>query len=426
MRIEDGDRIRNPLMGRRIALGVTGSIAAYKAVALASSLTQQGALVDVLMTPEATRLVQPLSFQAITQRPVAVDVFDLDAESRIGHVAIGRHADLLLVAPATAHTIAKLALGLADDMVTTTALSSLAPAVLAPAMETNMWAHPATEGHIRTLRERGWTIVEPAVGHLASGSMGAGRLADPEIILEVARYVLARGGDLAEWRVAVTAGGTREPIDPVRYISNRSSGKMGYAIAESARDRGAAVTLISTTGGPAPYGARLVEVERATEMREAVISLLPGIDALVMAAAVADFMPSEPAEAKIKKSARAMSVELGLTPDILTEVSAAVSEARRPILVGFAAETENLVENARAKLRGKNLDLIVANDVTRPDSGFGSDFNKVVILRRDGAEIDLPLLPKVEVAHHLWDQVLELGGGRHPGNVESNDGGTGG
>ncbi len=416
MRNEDRDlirnpqsAIRNPLMGRRIALGVTGSIAAYKAVALASSLTQQGALVDVVMTPEATRLVPPLSFQAITRRPVAVDVFELDAESHIGHVAIGRQADLLLIAPATAHTIAKLALGLADDMVATTALSSLAPGVLAPAMETNMWAHPATEAHIRTLRERGWTIVEPEVGHLASGSVGAGRLADPEVILQVAKYVLARRGDLAEWRVAVTAGGTRETIDPVRYISNRSSGKMGYAIAEAARDRGAAVTLISTTGAPAPFGSRLVEVERAVEMRDAVVSLLPGIDALVMAAAVADYMPSEPAEAKIKKSARAMSVELAPTPDILAEVAAAASGARRPLLVGFAAETENLVENARAKLNGKGLDLIVANDVTRTDSGFGSDFNKVVILRKGGAQFDLPLLPKIDVAHHLWDQVLELG-----------------
>lgn len=399
---------RSPLAGRRVALGVTGSIAAYKGVAIASALTQGGAVVDVVMTPEATRLVQPLSFEAISHRPVASDMSQLDPHGQIAHVAIGHAADVLVIAPATAHSIAKLALGLADDLVSATALSTGAPMVLAPAMETNMWQHPATQGHIETLRARGWTIVEPESGYLASGSLGEGRLAAPDRVVDAVRYVLGRGGDLAGWRVAVTAGGTREPIDPVRYISNRSSGKMGYAVAQAARDRGAGVTLISSVALATPYGARLVEVERAVDMRDAVVGLFGEIDALVMAAAVADYQPAEPADEKLKKTTRAMALELAPTPDILAEAAERRGEGRRPLLVGFAAETENLVENARAKLADKRLDLVVANDVSRGDSGFASDFNKVTIVRRDGTERDLALLPKLEVAHHVWDEVLQL------------------
>lgn len=398
------------LDGRRVALGVTGSIAAYKAVGIASALTQQGALVDIVMTSEATRLVQPLSFEAITHRPVAVDMFELDSQGGIRHVTIGRAADVFVVAPATAHSTAKLALGLADDMVSATALSCSAPGVLAPAMESSMWRHPATQEHVRTLRERGWTIVEPEVGHLASGAVGEGRLADPEAIIGAVKQVLARAGDLAGWRVAVTAGGTREPLDPVRYISNRSSGKMGYAVAEAARDRGASVTLITSAGLPPPFGLRIVEVEQAIEMRDAVLSTLAEIDALVMAAAVADYRPVEAADQKIKKGGERVAFELTLTPDILEEVMEGRGTGKRPIVVGFAAETNDLVANARKKLLAKQLDLIVANDVSLEGSGFASDFNKVVILRRDGSESDLPLLPKTDVANRLWDEVLAVSG----------------
>jgi len=399
---------RNPLEGRRVALGVTGSIAAYKAVNIASALTQQGALVDVVMTPEATRLVQPLSFEAITHRSAAADMFELDSGGGIRHVTVGRAAEVFVVAPATAHSIAKLAIGLADDMVSATALSCAAPAVLAPAMETNMWQHPATQEHIRTLRQRGWTIVEPEVGHLASGAVGEGRLADPEAIVGAVKQVLGRDGDLGGWRVAVTAGGTREPLDPVRFISNRSSGKMGYAVAETARDRGAAVTLITSASLRPPYGMTVVAVERAGQMRDAVMSVLPEIDALVMAAAVADYRPVEAANQKIKKRAASLSLDLTLTPDILEEVMERQTDGKRPLIVGFAAETGDLVANARKKLEGKRLDLVVANDVSLEGSGFESDFNKVVILRRDGIDTELPLLPKTEVAHRLWDEALAL------------------
>lgn len=402
---------RSPLAGKRVALAVTGSIAAYKAVALASGLTQQGAVVDVVMTPEATRLVQPLSFQAITHRPVSIEMFDLLAETEIGHVSIGRAADLLIVAPATAHSIAKLALGLADDMVTTTALATLAPAILAPAMETNMWRHPATQEHIRALRGRSWTIVEPESGYLASGAVGEGRLASPERIVDVARYVLACGGDLAGKRVAITAGGTREPIDPVRYISNRSSGKMGHALAEAARDRGASVTLVTTVDLPRLEGARVIPVERAAEMRDAVLAVWPELDVLMMAAAVADYAPLEPAAEKIKRAQGVPILKLGPTPDILAEVSAlrgGSASGGRAIVVGFAAETEDLVSNARTKLTSKRLDLLVANDVSLDGSGFGSDYNTVTILRSDGMSTDLPRLPKIEVAHCIWDEVLRI------------------
>ncbi len=399
---------RNPLAGRRVALGVTGSIAAYKAVSIASSLTQQGALVDVVMTPEAAQLVQPLSFQAITHRPVALDMFHLLAETEIGHVSIGRAADIFVVAPATAHTIAKLALGLADDMVATTALATRAPCVLAPAMETGMWRHPTTQQHVATLRQHGWHVVEPESGHLASGVRGEGRLAPPELIVDVLKHILARSGDLAGLRVVITAGGTREPIDPVRYLSNRSSGKMGYAVAEAARDRGAEVTLISTTGAPGPAGTIVQAVERAVEMRDAVVQALAEADVLVMAAAVADYQPVKAAAAKIKKREGLPSIELEPTPDILAEVSRARRAGGRPLVVGFAAETNDVLANARAKLAEKQPDLLVANDVTLEGSGFGTDTNKVTILDRSGAVHNLPLLPKLEVAHEIWDRVLVL------------------
>jgi phosphopantothenoylcysteine decarboxylase / phosphopantothenate---cysteine ligase len=398
----------SPVAGARVVLGVTGSIAAYKAVALASALTQGGALVDVIMTREATELVRPLSFQAITHRPAYTDLFHLLAETEIGHVTLGHAADVVVVAPATAHTLARLALGLGDDLLATTVLASRAPLVLAPAMETNMLFHPATQGHLATLRERGALIVEPGHGHLASGAVGAGRLAEPETILDAIRGVLARRGDLAGWRVVATAGGTQEPIDPVRVIANRSSGKMGYAVAEAARDRGAAVTLITApTALRPPGGVAVVRVATAAEMCDAVLAATADADALVMAAAVADFQVGERRGAKIKKNGRGLTLELVPTPDILNAVAARPAPARL-IVVGFAAESEDVLANARGKLRRKHLDLIVANDVTQEGSGFGTDTNQVALLDRWGGEDLLPLLPKLEVAHQIWDRVQVL------------------
>ncbi|HEY3118636.1 MAG TPA: bifunctional phosphopantothenoylcysteine decarboxylase/phosphopantothenate--cysteine ligase CoaBC [Chloroflexota bacterium] len=404
--------------GRRVVLGVSASIAAYKAVAIASQLTQQGALVDVIMTPEAAELVRPLSFEAITHRPVAFEMFRL-IDSEIAHVALARSADVFLVAPATAHTIAKLAIGLADDLVSATALSCQAPQLLAPAMESGMWQHPATVDHVKTLRERGWTIVEPGVGHLASGAVGEGRLAEPEQIVDVTKHVLARGGDLAGWRVTITAGGTREPLDPVRFLSNRSSGKMGLALAEAARDRGADVTLIWTSGADSvPHGVQLVEVEQAEEMRAAVLAALPRTDLLVMAAAVADYRPAEAVGQKIKKASGMLALDLAPTVDVLQEVSKVRGPDDRTIVVGFAAETESVLDNARKKLVDKRLDLVVANDVTIQGSGFGSDFNQVSILQEGEPDIDLPLLPKIEVAHHVYDAVLRMSGASRDPSAE--------
>ena len=406
---------RDPLDGARVVLGVTGSIAAYKAVALASALTQARAVVDVILTREAGELVRPLSFQAITHRPAHTDLFSLLAETEIGHVTLGHEADVVVIAPATAHTLARLALGLGDDLLATTVLATRAPLVLAPAMETNMLLHPATQGHLATLRQRGAVVVEPGHGHLASGKVGQGRLAEPEAIVDVVRQVLARRGDLAGWRVVVTAGGTQEPIDPVRVITNRSSGKMGYAIATAARDRGAAVTLISAPVAlPPPRGVDLVPAATAAAMRDAVLAALPGADALVMAAAVADYQVAEQRETKIKKDGSSLWLELVPTPDVLAAVAAwRYGEGPRPAaarlrVVGFAAESDNLLANARAKLERKRLDLIVANDVTQEGSGFGTETNQVVLLDRWGGEEALPLLPKSEVAHQIWDRVRAL------------------
>ena len=403
---------RDVLSGKRIVLGVTGSIAAYKAVALASALHQAGALVDVAMTREATELVRPLSFQAITHRPVALEMFALMAETEIGHVTLGHEADGVLVAPATAHTLAKIALGLSDDLVSTTLLATTAPVVIAPAMDAGMYENPAVRENVQKLRERGYVIVEPGIGHLASGLKGRGRLADQEIILGTLRQALGRGGDLAGCRVVVTAGGTQEAIDPVRVITNRSSGKMGFAVAEAARDRGAEVVLVAApTALPDPVGVTLCRVESAEQMRQAVRAELNRTDVLVMAAAVADYRPRLAAEQKIKKRDAALAIELEPTVDILAETAAQAHPGL--VRVGFAAESEHLLENARGKLERKRLDLIVANDITVAGSGFASDSNKVTIVARGGRELDLPLMPKTDVAHAILDEVVHaLRGGR--------------
>jgi len=411
-----GDRLLN---GKRILLGITGGVAVYKAAALASRLTQAGALVDVVMTEAATRFVAPLTFEAVTRRRVYTDMFFLPSTSQPGadsgelqipHISLAKAADLLIIAPATANTLAKLAHGLADNLLSALALACPAPVLIAPAMESHMWSHPATQANVAMLIERGATVVGPVSGHLASGAQGPGRMSEPEEIMESARLLLARAGDWRGRRVVVTAGGTREAIDPVRFISNRSSGKMGYALATAARDRGACVTLISAaTTLPDPLGVETIHVESAEQMCQAVLSACTDADVLAMAAAVADYCPLTAAEHKIKKHDERLVLELRRTPDILMEVARLRTSSGSPrLVVGFAAETQDLLDQARAKLERKRLDLIVANDVGAPGSGFGVDTNQVTLLWADGTVEALPCLPKTEVAHIIWERVARL------------------
>ncbi len=388
-----------PLEGKAVVLAVTGSIAAYKAADLASKLVQAGARVDVVLTPAAAEFVTPLTFRGVTQGRVIVDMWAAAEE----HIELARRADIVVVAPATATTIARLAHGLAEDMVSLTVLATQAPVLVCPAMDNQMFESAATQASLEALRGRGMTIVGPEEGRLASGRMGLGRLSDPETILGAMRYVLGRTGDLAGRKVVVTAGGTREPIDPVRYVGNYSSGKMGYSVAEAARDRGAEVVLVSAPAAlPTPYGVRLVAVGRATEMQDAVGRECRNAQVLVMAAAVADYQPAATAGQKIKRRAPTLRLELERTPDILAEAGEGF------LKVGFAAESEDVLSNARRKLEAKGLDLIVANDITAAGSGFGSDTNRVVILDRQGSEERLPLLTKYEVAQRLWDRIVPL------------------
>jgi phosphopantothenoylcysteine decarboxylase/phosphopantothenate--cysteine ligase len=394
------------LAGRRVVVGVCGGIAAYKVADLTSQLVKAGALVDVVMTRAAQEFITPLTFQSLTHRPVLCDVFAAAREHAVPHVALAERAEVVLVAPATANTLAKLAHGLADDMLTCTVLATRAPVVLAPAMEEEMYTHPATQANLALLRERGCRIVEPAEGRLASGKVGRGRLAEAPVLLAAVRAALGARGDLAGRRVVVTAGGTHEPIDPVRFIGNRSSGKMGFALAEAARDRGAAVTLISgPTAIAPPPGVAVVAVETAEQMCQAVLEAVREADALVMAAAVADYRPAARFEQKLKRTADELTVHLVRTPDILAEVARATA-GRRLVTVGFAAETQDVRTNARKKLAAKRLDLIVANDVTAADAGFGTDTNRVVLLDAAG-EVELPLLTKYEVAWRVLDRVVE-------------------
>jgi len=398
------------LEGKHIVLGVTGGIAAYKSADLASRLVQAGAVVDVVMTAAATEFVRPITFQALTHRPVVLEMFSLLQETEIGHVTLGKRADLMIVAPATANTIAKLAHGLADNMLTTTALACRSPILLAPAMESGMWENPVTLANIDVLRRRGVHVVGPESGRLASGGRGSGRMSEPSAILDAARWVLGRKGPLSGKRVVVTAGGTREAIDPVRFIGNRSSGKMGYALAFAARDRGAEVTLIH---GPAaiepPYGVADVAVSSAEEMQAAVLESAAKADALVMAAAVADYRPPAAADQKIKKHDASLMLNLVRTPDILAAVAEQRRRSSRPhAVVGFAAETQNVIENAREKLARKGLDLIVANDVSAPDSGFEVETNRVTLLDGSGGAEALSLMSKPAVAEVVMDRLSRM------------------
>lgn len=393
----------SPFMGKRLLLGVSGSIAAYKAVDLASKLTQAGAEVDVLMSGSAQRFVSPLTFRSITHRPVVSDLFDPRSPEAVEHVALATAADALIVAPATAHMIAKLALGLADDPISVTALATDAPVLVAPAMDAHMWDHPAVRSNIGTLRERGSTIAGPAPGRLASGLTGWGRLIEvPELLGHIAQ-MLGRRGALKGRTIVVTAGGTQEPIDPVRVVSNRSSGKMGYALAEAARDRGARVVLVTApTALPDPPGVETIHVRTAAEMAEAVSKACESAAALIMAAAVADYRPANPAGTKLKKDAAGvLDIQMERTQDILASAPATI------VRVGFAAESNDVVTYAKAKLKAKGVDLIVANDITRADAGFDAETNVVTLVDAKGQEA-LPLLPKYDVACHVLDRVTAL------------------
>jgi phosphopantothenoylcysteine decarboxylase/phosphopantothenate--cysteine ligase len=445
------------LSGRLIGLGVTGSIAAYKAVELLRLLRSEGADVAVMLTPAATRFVGPLSFAALSRHPVETELLDLLPDGRIGHIVLADTADAIVVAPATAHWLGAMAGGLAADVVTATCLASSAPVVIAPAMDGDMWTHPATVTNVERLREFGYAVVEPAAGPLASGQSGVGRLAElPTIVDAVVEVVRdrpirapdpgarpplvepARDADLAGRHIVVTAGGTREAIDPVRFIGNRSSGKMGAAVAAAALDRGARVTMIAANVEvDLPSGATVVPVESTAEMRAALLRAThradggAGFDALVMAAAVADFRPAVPADTKLTRG-DALTLELEATPDLLAEVGRiahgvdAEGQATRaplrpqPVLVGFAAETGSL-DRAAEKLRRKRLDYLVANDVAEAGSGFGTDTNRVSILAADGSREDLPLQSKRAVAERLLDKVATALDGRETSAADGRD-----
>jgi phosphopantothenoylcysteine decarboxylase/phosphopantothenate--cysteine ligase len=391
------------LADKTIVLGITGSVAAYKAADIASKLTQAGARVEVVMTESATRFITPLTLRSITHRAVVSDMFDPASEYAVEHVALGKAADVVVIAPATASTIARLAVGIADDMVSLTVLATGAPVIVAPAMEANMFSNPVTQENINKLKARGFTIVDPEYGHLASGKTGVGRLADTEKIIAAITRALSKSEDLKGKRIVVTAGGTQEPIDPVRHIGNPSSGKMGYAIAQAARDRGAKVTLVTApTSLPDPAEVAVVRIKTAAEMKAAVAKAVAKADALIMAAAVGDYQPKTVAKTKIKKESQSLTLELVRTPDILAEVKG------KFLRVGFAAESEDFVANAKKKLEKKQLDLIVTNDITDKKSGFGVDTNKVTLIDKKGKAEKLPLMSKREVADKILDRVVGL------------------
>jgi phosphopantothenoylcysteine decarboxylase/phosphopantothenate--cysteine ligase len=388
--------------GKQIVLGVSGSIAAYKVIEVARDLTRAGARVDTILTRAAQEFVTPLTFQSLTYRDVYTDLWAPNSTEGEEHIRLARRADLVAILPATADILAKLAHGLADDLLTTVILATRAPVLLAPAMDGDMYANAATQDNVALLRRRGLTVLEPEYGPLASGELGRGRLPEHRVLMGAIQLLLGRAGDLAGRRLVVTAGGTQEPIDPVRHISNRSSGKMGYAITEAALARGARVTLISAPVAlPAPYGAEVVAVETAEQMRRAVAAACPDCEALIMAAAVADYRVARPAAQKIKKNDTRLTLELEPTADILAETTGDF------LRVGFAAESQDLLANATQKLRRKRLHLIVANDITAPDAGFAVDTNRVLFLDGAAAE-ELPLLTKREVADRLLDRVRDL------------------
>jgi phosphopantothenoylcysteine decarboxylase/phosphopantothenate--cysteine ligase len=395
---------------KHLLLGITGSIAAYKAADLASKLIQEGAQVDVILTPAAEKFVTPLTFRSVTGRKAFTEADLWGGEAHVLHVDLGHSADLLAIAPCTANTLAKLAHGIADNLLSITALAARCPILIAPAMDIGMFSHPATQENLKILVERGSWIAGPAEGRMASGLSGKGRMIEPAELLGHIRLVLGKNGKLAGRKVVVTAGGTQEPLDPVRVLTNRSSGKQGYALAQAAIDAGAQVTLIAVpTALSAPVGVRLVEVRTAQEMLEAVLAESAGAEALLMAAAPADFRPKTVAGDKLKKREGIPQIELEAAPDILETVSDLGSGEKRPrLVVGFAAESRDLLENAAAKLASKKLDMIAANDITTHDAGFGTDANRVTLIYADGRQEALPLLSKSEVAETIVARVVAL------------------
>ncbi len=398
------------IQGKHILLGVTGSIAAFKAADLASKLAQMGAQVDVILTPAAEKFITPLTMQSVTGRKAYTESDLWGGEAHVLHVGLGKSADLLVIAPCTANTISKLSQGAADNLLTITALAAQCPLLIAPAMDGGMFDHPATQENLATLAKRGAHIAGPAEGHLASGLSGVGRLLEPLELIGHIRLVLGRRGRLAAKKVVVSAGGTHEPLDPVRVLTNRSSGKQGYAVAQAAIDAGAGVTLITTpTALTVPIGANILRVETAKEMLDAVVKESSDADALIMAAAIADFRPKQTAGNKMKKRDGIPQIELEATQDVLEAVAALRREKKRPrITVGFAAESSDLLENAKEKLNSKHLNFIVANDISAHDAGFSVETNRVTFLFADGEKKSLPLMSKTEVAEAIIEHVAAL------------------
>jgi len=401
--------MKTPVEGKNILLGLTGSIACYKAAELASKLAQQGAVVETILTESAQRFITPLTLQSVTGQRAYTDRDLWGSQGHIQHIGLGRNADLLVIAPASANTIAKIAHGIADNLLTVTALAARCPLLIAPAMDGGMFANPATQANLDILRQRGCLIVGPAEGHLASGMVGIGRMVEPLELIGHIRLALSRNGPLKGTTVIVTAGGTQEPIDPVRAITNRSSGKQGFALAQAALDLGAQVILIH---GPVhltpPVGAQPIQVLTANEMLDAVMAHLSQASVLVMAAAVADFRPIQAAAQKIKKEGGIPQLKLEATLDILSHVADYRRQNGSPqVVVGFAAESQALLENARLKLAAKRLDFIVANDITAPDAGFAVETNQVSIISADGSTQSLPLMSKAEVASEVMEQVIQ-------------------
>ena len=399
--------------GRRVALGVTGGIAAYKAAEILRALQRAGCIVRVAMTRRACEFITPLTFRALSGSHVIVDDYAPDNPDPIAHITFSQTVDLLLIAPATANIIAKFANGVADDFLTSTYLASNAPVIIAPAMNTTMWNHPATRRNLERLRADGVRVIEPDAGEMACGTVGPGRLSEPERIVSAALEVLReaerkRRQDVTTERVLITAGATREEIDPVRFLSNRSSGRMGFALAEAARARGAAVTVIAgATTAESPANVRIIRALSAEEMRDAVMNEIEGATLFIAAAAVSDYRPAERADSKIKKSEKSLTLTLEPTPDILAEVARAKRNGL--LVVGFAAETEDVLRNARSKLERKHLDAIVANDITQNGAGFDAKTNIVTIITRASDEsVELPLMSKLDAAHRILDEIVRL------------------
>ena len=396
------------LYGKHILLGVTGSIAVYKAADLASKLTQAGVQLDVIVTPAAEKFISPLTFQSVTGRKSFTDSDLWGGEAHVLHVGLGHSADLLVIAPCTANTIGKLSHGIADNLLTITALAADCPILIAPAMDVGIYSHPATQDNLQILAKRGAYFAGPSEGRMASGMVGNGRFLEPSEIIGHIRLLLGRSGPLAGRKLLISAGGTQEALDPVRVFTNRSSGKQGYAIAQAAIDAGANVVLVSApTALTPPIGAKVIQVSSAQEMLEAVRAESPGTDALIMAAAVADFRPTTASKNKLKKSDGIPKIEMQATPDILSAVGN-LGSGRPSVVIGFAAESRDLIENAISKIKSKQLDMIIANDISASDAGFGVDTNRITLLFRDGSQEPLPLMSKIEAAENIIAHIAML------------------